>query len=384
MDIERPPKVLHVVESLGTGAVESWLLRMMAHSVECGIPFDWSFYCQLTTPGASAEEASRLGARVDASPVPLSRTLAFLRALRRHVRQLQPDIVHMHHDILSGLYLLAFSGLRCKTIVHVHNRALSIPVGKAVHAALLRPFLWRSCLSADRLVANSADTLAAFLRGRPARPTRDLVHLCGVDSSPFQAAAHELRRQVRAELQISHDTHLLLFAGRVVPEKNPLLVLDVLARVRAMGLEASALFVGDGSSLPEVRAKAVELGLDSAVHTCGFRADVYRYMLASDCFMLATPDSPGEGFGLAVVEAQLAGLPVLVSHGIPDEALLEGARSIRLSSAESVERWAAEAGRLLTVGWQSPVELLERFKESPLAMGHALSLLGRIHGELVA
>ena len=75
-------KVLHVVEALDRGAVESWLLRMLTHARRRGDQVDWTFYCTLAAPGARDCEARAMGARVVPSPVQIGDKLAFAKALR--------------------------------------------------------------------------------------------------------------------------------------------------------------------------------------------------------------------------------------------------------------------------------------------------------------
>lgn len=381
---QRAPKVLHIVESLGRGAVETWLLQLLSRSRQAGQSLNWSFYCQLPDPGVNSQRARLLGATVDASPVTLSNTLVFLRSLRRKVRELRPDVVHMHHDVLSGLYLFALAGLTCRTIVHVHNRALVIPVSNSAKAGILLRVFLRMCLRADRIVANSRDTLKNFLRHRAPRAGRDLVHLCGTDASRFRDINVTMRQEIREKLGISGPTPVLVFAGRLVPEKNPVLVLEVLERLVSRGRNAMALFVGEGPLSEHLASMASQLRLAEHVRWVGYQTDIAPYLCAGDVFMLASHDSPGEGFGLSVVEAQLSGLPVLVSSGVPSEPLIAGARHARLSSTDSVERYADAAEALLETGWRDPTKILENFQYSELTIDHSLAQLVALHRGLIA
>ena len=88
--VEGPPgagaRVLHVVENLHRGAVETWLIRMLRQAHERGIELDWTFYCSLGKSGAQDEAASSLGSKVIHSCAPLARKLRFANALRRELR----------------------------------------------------------------------------------------------------------------------------------------------------------------------------------------------------------------------------------------------------------------------------------------------------------
>lgn len=86
-----------------------------------------------------------------------------------------------------------------------------------------------------------------------------------------------------------------------------------------------------------------------------------------------------EGFGLAVVEAQLAGLRLLLSHGVPDDPLLPTASVRRLFLSEGADRWADAAIELLNAPAPSPDAALEALHASPMDMDFSLEDLMRLH-----
>ena len=144
------------------------------------------------------------------------------------------------------------------------------------------------------------------------------------------------------------DALILLFGGRLVPEKNPLFAVEVLANLRWIEPRAFAVFVGSGSQEQDVLTRARKLGIESSVRLLGWRNDLAEIMSCSDWFILPHPDHPAEGFGLAIVEAQLAGLRMLLSYGILDDPLLPTAKFRRLTLSEGPDMWAKAAMELLT------------------------------------
>jgi glycosyltransferase involved in cell wall biosynthesis len=71
----------------------------------------------------------------------------------------------------------------------------------------------------------------------------------------------------------------------------------------------------------------------------GIRRDIERLMLASDVLLFP---SRGEGLGMVAVEAQAAGLPILVSDAVPRECVVvpELVRFQRVEAGEAA--WAAD------------------------------------------
>ena len=105
--------------------------------------------------------------------------------------------------------------------------------------------------------------------------------------------------------------------GRLCYQKNQDYLLDVLAQVLERKANTWLLLVGEGEDKPRLIERADCLGISSKVMFYGTTRNVERLLWAMDAF--AFP-SLFEGFGIATVEAQAAGLPVICSEHIPQEA----------------------------------------------------------------
>jgi glycosyltransferase involved in cell wall biosynthesis len=108
---------------------------------------------------------------------------------------------------------------------------------------------------------------------------------------------------------------VILWIGRLEPEKNPEEALEVVKEVRARGIGAGLVYVGSGSLEKQLRAEALPFG--DTVEFAGWQ-DPLPYMAMADV-VLST--SPYESYGASIIEALAAGVPV-VSHdvGIAREA----------------------------------------------------------------
>jgi glycosyltransferase involved in cell wall biosynthesis len=352
---------------------------MLGHAREQGIDVDWTFYCALGQPGAMDEKARTLHARVIHSPVPIVKKAEFICALRAELRRGEYDVLHCHHDIVSAVYLLASSGMPIRRIVHVHNADEAVLTASRLKQRLYREPMRRVCLlMADRVVGISNHTLDTFLAGRLRRPECDAVQYYGLDPTLFENAAAD-RAGFRRQWDLAEDALILLFGGRLVPEKNPVFAVDVLANLRRIEPRAVAVFVGAGSLEPDVLARARKLGVENSVRLLGWRNDLPETMSCSDWFILPHPEQTMEGFGLAVVEAQLAGLRMLLSRGIPDDPLLSTASFRRLTLSDGPQVWARAAMDLLRQPVPSRAAALAALRESPMNMDQALKGLLELH-----
>ncbi len=376
-----PPRVIHVIDNLDKISVEMWLLRMLGYAVKNGVAVDWTFYCTLGE-GTLDAQARALGASVVYARLPIGQKLGAMQEFRSELGLGQYDVLHSHHDLISGVYLLAAAGLPIKRrVVHVHNADESVLTPSTIKQAVFKPALRRICLAlADQIAANSNHSLDTFLGGRKRRPGIDVVHYLGIDPEPLTDAKPD-HATFRQQHGFAADARIVLFAGRMVPEKNPVFAVDVIAEMRRMDPKVVGLFAGSGSLAADIRARAAALGLDPWIKCLGWCNDTAELMAGSDWFILPHPEHPPEGFGIAVVEAQLAGLRLLLSWGVSDAPLLPTASVRRLSLRQSAKDWAAAAFELWSAPAPSRAAALSAFQRSPMAMGYAFRDLLRLHGQ---
>lgn len=374
------PRVLHIVESLNRGAIENWLVRMLRHASQGSVEVDWTFYCTLGREGALDGEVVTLGARVVQSPVSIGDKIAFVSALRAELQNGKYDVLHCHHDLVSAVYLFASAGMSIRRrIVHVHNADQIVPTPNRFKQLFYREPMRHLCLAmADRVVGISNHVLDTFLAGRPRRPGRDVVHYYGLDPAPFENTAYDCGN-FRCELGLPADALILLFAGRVVPEKNPVFAVEVLRELRCLEPRAVLVIAGAGGEERRVITRAHALGVEHSTRLIGWRSDLPKIMNCSNWFILPRPEHPLEGFGLAVLEAQLAGLPMLLSQGIADDPLLPTANFFRLPLSAGPRAWAQAAVQLSRSPLSSRSNARAALAKSPFAMKIAFSDLMLLH-----
>jgi glycosyltransferase involved in cell wall biosynthesis len=374
------PKVLHCVERMHTNAIESWLARMYRHSLLGGRSANWRFHVQLSEPGQLETTYPECAPLIIRSPCQFSDWRRFFLAFRRTCRTEGFDVVHVHADLMSAPYVVAARSAGVGLIVvHVHNADECVLTPNHIKQSVLRPLARGTCLAlADRIVGISNHTLDTFLAGRARRPERDSVHYYGVDPTPFENASAD-RLGFRRRWDLPEDASILLFGGRLVPEKNPVFAVDVLANLRAMNPHAVAVFVGSGSQEQDVLKRARSLGVENSVRLLGWRNDLAEIMSCSDWFILPHPEHPVEGFGQAIVEAQLAGLRMLLSTGILDDPLLSTASFRRLALSDGPNVWAKAAMEILHHPAPSRAAAVAALKESPMDMDRALEGLVKLY-----
>lgn len=113
----------------------------------------------------------------------------------------------------------------------------------------------------------------------------------------------------------------VVFAGRHIPEKNPVAVVHAVAKARETIPDLRAEIYGDGPERPKVFAAIAERGLEGVVEAPGFVDEDVLESALSRALCLVLP-SRREGYGLVVLEALSRGTPAIVVAG-PDNAAVE-------------------------------------------------------------
>ena len=121
------------------------------------------------------------------------------------------------------------------------------------------------------------------------------------------------REEIRRTLRFKPDDFVFMFSGKMIPKKNPLIIPDALRLVQTLQ-DIGFLGVGDGELRNTFENRMQELLGDSSLFT-GFvnQSQLGKFYAAADALILP---SASETWGLVVNEAQIFGLPVIVSDTV--------------------------------------------------------------------
>lgn len=108
----------------------------------------------------------------------------------------------------------------------------------------------------------------------------------------------------------------MIVVGRLSPEKNPLLALEVAENLVSMGLNFTLSFIGAGPLLPKLEKQIVDKNLKN-VKMLGFQSNIHSLMREADLLLHVSMD---EACPLSLIEALSLGLPVLTipNGGVKD------------------------------------------------------------------
>lgn len=373
-------RVLHVVENLNDQAVESWLLRVARAAAIEHSNIHWTFFCVLGQEGSLESVAREIGADVIHSRYEVGDKVRFLRSLREVMKAGQYDILHCHHDIMSAAYLAASVGLPFrKRIVHVHNTSLSLPTPSRIKSEIVREPMRKLCLSmADQIVGISSEALHSLVGDGIRNPERDRVVYYAVDTERFLSAPLT-REEFRRGLGFEVDAKILLFVGRLTEYKNPDFVIEILEHISHLDTTVVAIFAGVGNQAKVIIELAEQKLLSERIRLLGFRNDVPHLMVNSDVLIWPSVEEPKEGLGLGVVEAQAAGLPILMSESVPAEAVVIPELVDVLPLSAGAGSWARKTLQILERPSLEKEWCVARIESSQFSMRAGVTNLMRLY-----
>jgi len=259
------------------------------------------------------------------------------------------DVVHVHHPFLSGRLALRYCQPRNIPVVFTNHTRYDLYVQAYVPAmpegvseTFIKTYLSSFCGSCDLVIAPSAGV-------------RDVLHRLGVtgtievvpngvDLSPFCCETDPIDRST---FGIAERDILLIYTGRLGPEKNLPFLLRAFAGIAKSYDNVSLLIVGGGPEYDNLVDRVQHMNIDDRVHFTGLvpYEELPRYLTSADAFVSA---SVTEVHPLSVIEAQAAGLPVLgiQSPGVGD--IVEDGVTGLLAQEEDLAIFTAKMVRLMT------------------------------------
>lgn len=347
--------VAHVVGGLGYGGAEMVLYRYLSH-------MDPARYHWICISYTEPEERVRrkfeaLGVQVFAVT---PRSVNFLRSCRELwtiLRQNRVQILHAHMTQTSFVPNLIGMAAGVKVrITHSHNAKRPSEYGRSTFWVYKKLSTW----TATARFACGQEA-ARFLYGRRGA-RRAVIMPNALDCDAFRFDG-EIRERMRRAHGLEGHT-VLGHVGRFTEQKNHGFLLRTFAEYRKRDESSRLVLIGDGELLDEMKALAADIGLGESVLFVPPTGDVAGWYMAMDAFLLP---SLYEGLPLVALEAQIAGLPVVLSERVTTEAALsDGVRFVSLEAGP--QAWCGAIGEAVRGGRTGDVRERLRQRHLDIAM----------------
>ncbi len=310
-------RILHIVPGAPYGGMQ-WLVSDLA-SEQTRQGMDVRVLVIYDSPALLAEmDANGVRCHTVAGRRPSLRALMRYRSL---IREMAPDLVHLHGGLLWS-NLLGLSDKRCPWLFHAHSYP---PDSTEIRTRLLK---FTNSRLTDAIVGVSRSVSDAFRQGnRTGVPVFTVYNGVRMPENPEFLS---VRRRKGCTFGM---------ATRFAADKGVLEFVEVASEIARRLPEASFALAGEGPLLEEARLRAAGRGLAGRFRFPGFIRDVNQFWADLDvCIFTA----PREAFGIRLIEPMLLGIPVV--------AYLTGAGSDEL---------IRDGENALTAPWGNPMALAD-------------------------
>lgn len=258
---------------------------------------------------------------------PKKQIFAYMRNIYKVVKNRKYKKVYIHGNS-SAMILEALPSkiAGAKVVTHCHN---SKPDIVPLYCYIAKPFF--NCLVDLKIGCSEMASKWAYF-GKRIITIRNGIH---IEKYKFDLA---MRNKMIDELNV-RDRFVVGHIGTFNGQKNHKKLVDIFERIMEKKKEARLLLIGDGELKDEVFEYIRNKGLEEYVITVDYEDNVEDYYQVMDVLIMP---SLFEGFCLVALEAQVSGLPVIVSEAIPKEAIVTE-KCCRCRLGDDDNEWARKA-----------------------------------------
>jgi glycosyltransferase involved in cell wall biosynthesis len=289
-------------------------------------------------------------------------------AIRKQIRTFNPHIIHTHTAKAGFLGRIA-AILSFKRQIRVHTYH-----GHLLHG-YFGDFKTKLVILTERFLAHSTDNLVAvgrqvrddLLAAKVGKINQYRVIGPGLEISDLPERISSLN-----SFGLPEDKFVVTWIGRAVPVKAPQRILEVARECRLRDLRVQFAIIGEGPLLTELKLSAEAEALP--IKFLGWQSEIEKILSFSDLVLLT---SENEGTPVALIQAQMAGVPVLTTDvGSASEVMINGKSGFCLKFsvkdfADKIELIASNFDIKSSFGTIGKAHARENFSLNRLVSDHA-------------
>lgn len=226
--------------------------------------------------------------------------------INKIIRKEQPNIVHVHMTLSSymALFIAYINGVNVR-ICHSHLSLNELSIKDKIEKRLCNYY-------ANAYFACSEDAAKYLYNNQNYKKCCILNN--AIDLKKFDYN-EEVRKSLRNNLDVNSKL-LIGHIGRFTEQKNHKKIINIFEKALELNEDVRLLLIGDGPLKEEIQNIITERNLNNYVILLSGISDIEKYYQAMDAFLFP---SLFEGLGIVAVEAQVSGLPCIVSNTVPKD-----------------------------------------------------------------
>jgi glycosyltransferase involved in cell wall biosynthesis len=298
MEKNKPIKMMHIVFSLDMGGLETLVFDLVkrgnADRVKPSV-------CCLTKEGFFTDELSKREIEIFYLNKNEGVDFSLVFRLKEVLKRQKVDIVHIHDNSTIFYATLAAKMARIPKLIYTEHGGVYF---ESKRKYFLNKLLWRL---QSRIICVSEKTKADLERFGSLNGKATVIPN-GIDMKKFDINIDAYKK--RNELGLNAEDFVICAVGRLSKEKNQKMLIEASKDLVSLIPQIKFLIAGDGPTRGELEDKTKQLGARDYFLFLGTRKDIPEILKVSDCFVNC---SNYETFGLAIVEAMAAGIPVVAT-----------------------------------------------------------------------
>lgn len=228
---------------------------------------------------------------------------------------------------------------------------------------------WLIYYPIEKWLAHYTDKLVTITEEDYQRAKHDFIcevyriHGVGVDEERFFPVSEE--EKLKLKQKMGYSGPVILNIGELLPNKNHKMAINMMNWVKKFFPDAILVIAGNGPEDKNLKSFAKEIGLEDHIHFIGYYPEIEEFQHIADVLVSC---SFREGLPLNVVEAMLAGTPVVATSNRGHRELIEDGKSGILVKTDNVLSMAENVIELLINS-----ELYKKISAAARQRGHLYS-----------
>lgn len=322
-------RILHITGKMDRAGAETMIMNLYRAIDRTQFQFDFMSFS--VEEGDYDDEIKSLGGRIFniSSRNPIKRMFQLKSFLKGHPEY---KIVHSHTLFSNAFHILAAKMATIPyRIAHSHNTS-----AQSEHKQITDVYYKISKRIIDKYATHFIGCGVAAATFLFPKQKKVLILPNSIDTRYFADIGENETEYINNEFGITTPCLKIIQLGRLQTVKNHVFSLQIAEKLKEKGITFHMFFIGQGDLNQELAEQIKEKSLINEVHMLGLRSDIPQLLAGADAMLMP---SLHEGFPVALVEAQSAGIPSLVSNTVSPEVDLKLGLVEFESLASPVEKW---------------------------------------------
>jgi len=329
---DKPIRIAQIIGKILAAGIDSVVFNYYRAIDKSQIQFD--FYYDADSTVDPPQELIDMGAKFYKLP-PYQHLWEYLPTLYKMLRENKYIIVHSHLNTLS-VFPLAVAAFTRVPVRIAHNH--SVPSGKEWKRDGLKKLLrfFSKCFSTDYFACSEKAGRWLFSDSTYKAGAVKIVENA-IEFERFKFNESE-RKERKKKLGLD-EAFVVGHVGRFTFAKNHKFILQIFKNIISIKSNAILLLIGDGELREEIETEIERMSLQESVIMTGKTQYPEIYYSVMDVIVLP---SVFEGLSLATIEAQVSGVPIIISEAVPKEINISNGYKY-LSLTDTAAKWADAA-----------------------------------------